>query len=141
MLPFSIDGLDHVALRVKDLDASVAWYQKYLGLRYYKLPEWGDFPVFLLAGKSGIALFPANTEDPVLDPRSKNRKIDHFAFHIGQDALAQARKHFEELGLGYDFRDHFYFHSIYTTDPDGHTVELTALIVPEESFYPLGKEA
>ncbi len=34
-----------------------------------------------------------------------------------------------------DFQDHHYFHSLYTADPDGHTVELTTLVVAEEDFY------
>ena len=71
-----IDFLDHVAIRVADMEASSAWYEKVLGLKRYKLPEWGDFPIFLLSGKSGIALFPANTTDTVIEPTSKNVKID-----------------------------------------------------------------
>jgi len=64
---FQINGLDHVAIRVIDLDAAAAWYEKVLGLRKYKLPEWGDFPVFMLAGKVGVALFPADTSDSAID--------------------------------------------------------------------------
>jgi len=77
-----IEFLDHVAIRVADMDASAKWYEKVLGLKRYQLPEWGDYPIFLLAGKSGIALFPANATDPKLDPISKNVKIDHFAFNV-----------------------------------------------------------
>ncbi|MEZ4794777.1 MAG: VOC family protein [Flavobacteriaceae bacterium] len=51
--PFHIDFLDHVALRVRDLEVSVAWYEKVLGLKKYQLPEWGPFPIFMLSGKSG----------------------------------------------------------------------------------------
>ena len=38
-------------------------------------------------------------------------------------------------GQQFEFQDHFYFHSIYTKDPDGHTVELTTIVISEESFY------
>ncbi len=139
MAAFTINFLDHVAIRVKDIKASADWYQKVLGLRYYQLPEWGEYPVFLMAGKSGIALFPARTEDPPFNTASKNVKIDHFAFNVSVASFKKARAHYESMGLEYSFQDHHYFHSIYTRDPDGHTVELTTLMVPEDTFYSLGK--
>ncbi len=46
-LKIEIEFLDFVAIRVADMEASAAWYQKVLGLKRYKLPEWGDFPLFL----------------------------------------------------------------------------------------------
>ncbi len=134
-MDFKIDFLDHVAIRVKDINASVDWYEKVLGLKQYKLPEWGSFPIFMLAGKSGIALFPANEQHSVLDTNSKNVKIDHFAFNVTQDNFEKAKKKYETLGLKYEFQDHHYFYSIYTKDPDGHTVELTTLVVDEGIFY------
>lgn len=135
MIDFKLDFLDHVAIRVKDIDASVAWYQKVLGLKRYQLPKWGDFPIFMLSGKTGIALFPANTNDSKLDTTSKNVKIDHFAFQVSQDAFSKAQLHYQDLGLTYSFQDHHYFHSIYTKDLDGHVVELTTLVVEEGKFY------
>lgn len=132
---FDIDRLDHVAIRVKDMAASAKWYGEVLGLKRYQLPKWGEFPVFLLSGKAGIALFPANTAHPELDPTSRNAKIDHFAFHVSQENLEKAVEHYKKLGLEYEFKDHFYYHSLYTQDLDGHTVELTSLVVDEESFF------
>jgi len=37
--------------------------------------------------------------------------------------------------LDFTVQDHHYFHSIYTRDPDGHVVELTTIVVEEDSFY------
>jgi catechol 2,3-dioxygenase-like lactoylglutathione lyase family enzyme len=134
-MEFTISFLDHVAIRVKDLKASANWYQKVLGLKEYKVKEWGDFPIFMLAGKTGIALFPADTTHPVIDPGSKNIRIDHFAFNVTQDHFAKAREKYDTMGIHYTFQDHLFFHSLYTRDPDGHTVELTTLVVPESEFY------
>lgn len=131
----AIEFLDHVAIRVKDLDVSAEWYEKVLGLQKYQLPEWGDFPVFMLSGKSGLALFPANMKDKQLDLNSKNVKIDHFAFHVTKENFEKAKLRYTELNMDYSIQDHYYFHSIYTRDPDGHTVELTTLVVNEDSFY------
>ena len=135
MPDFKIDFLDHVAIRVKDLEVSARWYQEVLGLKQYKVKEWGDFPIFMLSGRSGVALFPANVDHPVLDPESKNVKMDHFAFHVTGENFAKARDWFHQIDLKYKFQDHIFFHSIYLNDPDGHEVELTTLVVPENEFY------
>ena len=131
----AIEFLDHVAIRVQDLNVSVEWYQKVLGLKKYQLPEWGDFPIFLLSGKSGIALFPAKLTDKQLELNSKNVKIDHFAFNVTNENFEKAKKRYTDLNLKFTFQDHYYFHSIYTKDPDGHTVELTTIVVDENKFY------
>ncbi|MBC30127.1 MAG: glyoxalase [Muricauda sp.] len=130
-----IEFLDHVAIRVADLEVSAKWYEKVLGLKRYQLPEWGNFPIFLLAGKSGIALFPASTDDTALDSISKNVKIDHFAFNVTKRNFEKAKRRYTELNLDFDVQDHYYFDSIYTKDPDGHTVELTTIKVKEKDFY------
>ena len=116
MSAFKINFLDHVAIRVKDLEASANWYKKVLGLKKYQLPEWGAFPIFLLSDKTGIALFPANPDDPEADPKSRNVKIDHFAFNVNKEEFEKARKHYEQLGLDYNFQDHHDFHSIYSIE-------------------------
>ena len=134
-VPFTLSFLDHVAIRVKDMEVSASWYEKVLGLKRHQLPAWGDFPIFLLSGKTGIALFPANADHPELDLSSMNVKIDHFAFQLNREDFQKAKSHYDALGLTYLMRDHTYFHSMYTNDPDGHQVELTTLVVPEEEVY------
>ena len=100
-----IEFLDHVAIRVADIEASAIWYEKVLGLKRYQLPEWGDFPIFLLSGKSGIALFPANTTDTKLESTSKNVKIDHFAFNVTNENFEKAKKRYIELNLEFNIQD------------------------------------
>ena len=132
--PFQTRFLDHVAIRVRNIGESSAWYQKILGLKKYTFEEWGPIPVFMMAGTSGVALFPEKTmQDP--GSRVPGRCADHFAFHLTYDDLQKAKQHFEVNGLTWKEQDHYFFESVYTTDPDGHTVELTALKPGKEYFY------
>jgi catechol 2,3-dioxygenase-like lactoylglutathione lyase family enzyme len=134
MMDFRINFLDHVAIKVRDIDISVNWYEKVLGLKKCFLPEWKNYPVFMLAEKSGIAIFPANTNDVESNNEIKQIRIDHFAFNVSNTDFEKAKLHYKNIGQEFKFQDHFYSHSIYTKDPDGHTVELTT-IIDENSFY------
>ena len=135
MKPFNINFLDHVAIYVEDMDRSIAWYSKHLGLKKYQPKEWGDFPVFMLTGKSGLAIFPARLEDDKLNPDSRNVRIEHLAFNVSNQDFEKAQEYFRNSGMAFDFQDHHYFHSIYLRDPDGHKVELTTIVVDEKTFY------
>lgn len=130
-----INFLDHVAIRVIDLNVSATWYEKVLGLKRHQLAEWDEYPIFMLSNKSGIALFPAEKNDRQIDLTSKNVKIDHFAFNVNKENFEKAKKRYTALNLEFNIQDHHYFHSIYTKDPDGHIVELTTLVVDESEFY------
>jgi len=123
--------LDHVAIIVSDMERSIEWYQTVLDLKPYRLEAWGGFPVFMLCGKTGVAIFPSDHKDQA----KGSIRIHHFAFNVDQENFKKARARYEQLGILYDFQDHHYFHSIYTNDPDGHRVELTCIQVPEEHFY------
>jgi catechol 2,3-dioxygenase-like lactoylglutathione lyase family enzyme len=134
MPPFQLSHLDHVAVRALHPALSIKWYEDVLGLKKHQLEEWGDFPIFMLAGKVGVAIFSAEKSLP----HTLNRKIagiDHFAFNVSNKDFNAARQHYEALGLSYSFQDHHYFHSIYTKDPDGHVVELTTQVLGDQLIY------
>ncbi|MEP3211473.1 MAG: VOC family protein [Maribacter sp.] len=135
MAEFKLECLDHVAINVSDMEAAVSWYENVLGLQKYKLSKWGEYPIFMLSGKTGIALFPADLDLKKTAINRKSIRIDHFAFNVTNTNFELAKERYKALGLTYTFQDHFYFHSIYTKDLDGHTVELTTLVVDEDTFY------
>jgi len=132
---FKIEFLDHVAIRVKNLEESANWYEKVLGLKRYKFKEWGAFPIFMFSNKCGIALFPAKPDEASSIPNAKHIKIDHFAFNVDKENFEKAKKKYVDLGLDFEIQDHYYFDSIYTKDPDGYTVELTTIKINEQEFY------
>jgi catechol 2,3-dioxygenase-like lactoylglutathione lyase family enzyme len=127
--------LDHVAIHVAELERSAAWYEQVLGLKRYTFKEWGAFPIFMLSGKCGVAIFPAAAPQTAAGAPFGGIRIDHFAFNVDRENFEKARQRYEALGLVYNFQDHVFFHSIYTLDPDGHKVELTTMVVEENAFY------
>lgn len=137
MHPFQISHLDHVAINVKDLQRSADWYEKVLGLKKVQPKEWGEYPIFMLSGTTGIAIFPSNLNDPECPSNSQNIKIDHFAFYVSNTEFKKAIDHYKNLGIDNVVKDHIHFHSVYVHDPDGHTVELTTIIGDKNDFYNL----
>ena len=49
---FQTEGIDHVALLVRDVEASVRWYSDVLGLRRMYQEVWGSFPAVVGTGGS-----------------------------------------------------------------------------------------
>ena len=117
-----VKGLDHVVLRVADIDRAIAFYHDVLGLNVERrLAEIGL--VQLRAGAAMIDLVP-RTED-----EDMGRTMDHFAVQIEALDVAALTAHLARHGIDAgEVRRRYgaqgYGSSIYITDPDGNTVEL-----------------
>ena len=128
---FNIKTLDHVALRVSDLEASAKWYQRVLGLQRIQPEEWTPFPIFMVAENgTGIALFPTRSKAAENLPPGDWIKGDHYAFQVDQSNFERAQEHLNKEQIPFAFQDHLYFHSIYFEDPDDHQLELTTQVKP-----------
>ena len=123
-----LDGLDHVAIAVRDIAESVAWYQRVLGLVRRHEAVLGDFPAVVGVGTTSLALFPVRTPNPSPAPGKDSLVIKHIAFRAGAAAFAVAQRHLEALGVAFHFQDHDIAHSIYLRDPDGHKIEITTYL-------------
>jgi catechol 2,3-dioxygenase-like lactoylglutathione lyase family enzyme len=122
---FNNQGLDHVAIAVRDLERSRRFYENVLGLERVH-DEW-DVPVVLAANGSGLALFhedlhPSSTPDDVDPPAVR---ILHIAFRLDRAGFDEAQKALAAQGIEPHFSDHGLSHSLYFDDPDGHQIELT----------------
>lgn len=117
-----VTGLDHVVLRVADIDRSIEFYEQVLGLHVERrLPEIGL--VQLRAGSAMIDLVP-RTED-----EDEGRNMDHYAVRIADMDVPALTAHLQRHGIDPgEVRRRYgaegYGSSIYITDPDGNTVEL-----------------
>jgi catechol 2,3-dioxygenase-like lactoylglutathione lyase family enzyme len=122
-----IAGLDHVVLRVGNLDRAIEFYERVLNCRVERRLEQPKL-VQLRAGASLIDLVPASAS-PGEAGNDVGRNMDHFAVRVdGFDAAALAehlRRHGVEVG---EVRERYgaegYGPSLYICDPDGNTVEL-----------------
>jgi catechol 2,3-dioxygenase-like lactoylglutathione lyase family enzyme len=117
-----VGGLDHVALAVRDLDRSAAFYRDVLGFTRVYEREW-PVPVMMAApGGTGVALFEAASGPDGVPPPVR---VLHVAFRVERDAFEAAREKLATCGLAPEFSDHEVSHSLYFHDPDGHRLELT----------------
>jgi len=135
MIPFKLNFIDHVAIRVKDMPTSITWYEQVMGLKMKRFKEWGDFPVFMMNDTFAVAIFPARMQEGQIKKSFSSTFIDHFAFNVSNEDFKKAQEYFKERNIKFAFQDHFYTHSIYLKDPDKHTVEITTLVVEENEFY------
>jgi glyoxylase I family protein len=122
-----IAGLDHVVLRVGNLDRAIDFYERVLNCRVERRLEHPKL-VQLRAGASLIDLVPASASPGEAEDGAR-RNMDHFAVRVeGFDpaaVTAHLRRHGVEVG---EVRERYgaegYGPSLYISDPDGNTVEL-----------------
>ena len=120
-------GLDHIVLRVSDVERSLDWYTMMLGLEPVRADEWraGDcpFPSVRISADTIVDLIGGEVE---LD----RRNLDHFCVVVTAESLAQVRASdaFEivrdpdfELYGARGMAD-----GLYIADPDGNEIELRA---------------
>jgi catechol 2,3-dioxygenase-like lactoylglutathione lyase family enzyme len=122
---FRIEGIDHVALTVRDLEASIAWYQEVLGL---ERPHnaWNNNPAVLCAGDTCVALFAARTDNPAETPDIYTTIVmKHLAFRVDRPNFEAAQTTLRARGIDFKFADHDISHSIYFNDLSGHLLEIT----------------
>ena len=119
-----LEGLDHIALAVRDPKASLAWYQEVLGLERRHEETWGDLPIMVGAGNTLLALFPRNEEEAPF-PTGGLPSLRHIAFRADAANFEAAQRELKARGIDFTFQDHDIAHSIYFEDPDGYRLEIT----------------
>jgi len=118
-----LEGIDHVAMGVRDVERSAKWYTEVLGFERLHEGVWGGVPTFVGKGNTGIALFPASQE--AKPSAYREIRMLHLAFRADRENFLAAQRELEKRGIKFEFQDHEISHSIYFHDPDGHQLEIT----------------
>ena len=131
MTAFTVQGIDHVVLRVVDVEGVIRFYQDVLGCAVERRKD--DLGLIQLrAGRSLIDLVDVNGElgqKGGAAPGAEARNMDHFCLRIDPFDEAQIRAHLRAHGveageLATRYGAEGDGPSLYTQDPEGNTVEL-----------------
>ena len=126
-----ITELDHIGLRVQDVEASLRFYSELLGLKTERVDEWrkGEigFPSVRLNADTLIDFFLSEKK---VDNANKEMNQDHFCLVIESTNMENLKTKLEELGVriydgpGKRWGAHGDAISLYMYDPDQNVVEL-----------------
>jgi len=131
MMAFAVQGIDHMVLRVVDVDAMIGFYQDVLGCAVERrVDELGL--IQLRAGRSLIDLVDAAGElgrKGGRSPDAEARNMDHFCLRIDPFEETAIREHLQAHGidageLAVRYGAEGKGPSLYIEDPEGNTVEL-----------------
>ncbi len=126
-----VTAMDHIVLRVADVERSLRWYTERLGLTPLRVDAW----------RSGSCPFPsvrvsADTIIDLIEPADEraadagSRNLDHFCLVVSAESLAEVRRSdafiiVRDPGIKlYGARG--YADGLYIADPDGNEIELRA---------------
>lgn len=126
-----IERIDHIVLRVSDLEAMIAFYCDVLGCSVERRRD--DIGLTQLrAGSCLVDLVPVQGKLGMAGgaaPGREGRNLDHFCFRVEPFDEAAIRSHLEIKGVHAGATESRYGAegegpSIYIQDPEGNTVEL-----------------
>ena len=112
-----------VRLGVRDIERSLAWYDRWFGLAAHALDEQGVLGLAPIGGEVVLELVERRGAEPF---DGRHTGLFHFALRVPERAdlarwLAHAAQ--QQLTLA-GAADHFVSEAIYLTDPDGHGIEI-----------------
>jgi catechol 2,3-dioxygenase-like lactoylglutathione lyase family enzyme len=137
--PVQVQGTDHVTVTGSNVEDTVAFYRDLLGmplvLRQPNLDQPDVTHLFFDTGDGRILTFF------VSEDRQSNRQppmgvgsVHHLAFRVAAERLDDVKAALDDDGRHFNEFDRGAFHSLYTRDNNGLTIELVAdkFPVPDE---------
>lgn len=126
-----ITEMDHIVLRVKDVEESLGFYTEVLGMKPERVDQWraGEirFPSARINADTIIDFFESDQE-PIAKEGVKNQ--DHYCMVIEKTDMEDLKAKFEAIGVdiqagpGKRWGSHGDGTSLYIYDPDNNVVEL-----------------
>ena len=134
-----IQGIDHVAINVRDIDKSVEFYSKVLGLKVTRRePSKPGIEYFLDCGPALIGIIQAKDLDNKHAFENEGLGANHFSFRVHADDFELMIRNLEKNNVRIEFakkREKSW--SLYFYDLDGNKLEVTAW--PREDGLPSDK--
>jgi catechol 2,3-dioxygenase-like lactoylglutathione lyase family enzyme len=126
-----IREIDHIVLRVVDLDRMIRFYTEVLGCTVERRQDAIGL-VQLRAGSALVDLVPVDQKLGRMGgapPGKEGRNVDHFCFRVEPFDEAAIRAHLDRFDVPHGPAESRYGAegegpSIYIADPEGNTVEL-----------------
>lgn len=131
--PFRLLGIDHIVIRISDLNRMLDFYRDVLGCTLERVQA----EIGLYQLRAGRTLIDLVTLDGRLGlaggagPGAEGRNMDHFCLELDRFDEAAIRAHLQQHGVsvgttGERYGAHGEGLSIYLNDPEGNVVELKA---------------
>ena len=137
--PIHLRGTDHITLEGTNKDETIAYYRDLLGcplvLSQPNLDRKELTHLFFDTGDGRlISFFVSDDRETTSLDKPQPGQVHHLAFRIAGDQLAEIEESLTEAGYPVSEYDRGAFHSLYTRDPNGLTIELVAdkFTVPSE---------
>ncbi len=133
-----IQGIDHVALNVRNLDASVEFYAKVIGLKVtQREPSKPGVEYFFDCGPSLLGIIQAKDLDKSHPFENEGLGANHFSFRVHAKDFDAMIVNLEAHQVRIEFakkREKSW--SLYFYDPDGNKLEVTAWPLEDEVANP-----
>ena len=128
---FQVGGLGEIAIRCRDLPAMRAFYEQVLCLNVLSVR--GPHLVFYRLGdgvaghQQVLALFASDGPDVATGAGSS---LHHIALGVTMAEQARAEAHYTAVGQSFRYEDFEWtgWRGLFTTDPEGNSVELVAKV-------------
>lgn len=124
---FEFEGIDHVVLRVRDIERMLDFYVGVLGCTSEKVQ--GNIGLYQL--RAGDSLIDLLITDTPPSPDSREHNLDHFCLRLKHFDASEIHAYLADKGVDAGaavsrYGAHGQGPSIYIEDPEGNVVELKA---------------
>ncbi len=135
---FKVRALGEIAIRCRDLEAMTAFYRDIIGLEVLEGGHREGIVFFRIAEGYGghtavLALFRSDAGNENLHPRGVPRggaesSLHHLALTVGREEQDRAVDWYRKNGIEPQIQEFAWigWRGVFTTDPEGNTVELVA---------------
>ena len=118
------EGVDHVALVVRDRARSKKWYSEMFGFEALDGGQNPDSP-YIGNDSTKLAILQIANVTDFKPPVNQGSRACHFAFGTDGAMFEKYQRQLTEMGIEYEKLIHSDCESIYFSDPDAYLIEVT----------------